>query len=728
MSSYYHDRLVAVALEAHQKGWVPIPLQPNSKAPSRASWTYTSYSTSGEIEEAFTQQGTGNAGGIGLLLGEQGNGLVDIDLDHPLIAKIAQKVLPPTAMKSGRDGYTLRHMWYRVTDTPPSSQKWHDNTLDAQKNVILELRSSGGQTMIPPTIHPDTKVSVEWIGGGPFGGTNGPRALPALELEFWTGLVAALYHLIEAGIGEEGVRHAAYLALAGGLLRWSGHPNAVHPVWDHFIEFTLNALRDLTEDREDRAAEVVSSTRDRLLAGKEVQGFTTLRELLDDDYHVTEAQKAFRALELLQGYEYEREARTEERVVDQAESRLREALDYPRKHTVTRREPPVWRERSSSWESVQLSEWADYDLSPPVPSILRFTNEAARGVMYPNAVNLLFGKSNIGKSWIALHLALEGLVNEPNGDAMYIDLEDDPTAAARRLRLLGASWAQLERFHYVQPDGPMAAMLLTGIAKGKDARDNEEAFKMMMLTKDPSLIVVDGMTELYAMHGLDTNASTDTAKITRWLKSLTAPGRTVVIVDHEKKSAEKGAWPLGSQHKVSMVQGTALQLWCTQRPKLGQDGQFQLILIKDRHGEVAKHGVGDDPTAVADMVLSAVDGAMAVQVSPATFQMEVNLTERSTTYPAAESDDDQSPAEDEPGSPAPLMGRKALIWEDVERLLTETRSLTRGALFLGLSEESRGLVSSDDALSVLLREWKKEGRLTMEGSKRGSRYALAPAP
>ena len=51
--------------------------------------------------------------------------------------------------------------------------------------------------------------------------------------------------------------------------------------------------------------------------------------------------------------------------------------------------------------------------------------------------------------------------------------------------------------------------------------------------------VVDGMTVLYGLHGLDSNDNASTDVITGWLKQLTRNGRsTVIVIDHMSPSVE----------------------------------------------------------------------------------------------------------------------------------------------------------------------------------------------
>ena len=150
----------------------------------------------------------------------------------------------------------------------------------------------------------------------------------------------------------------------------------------------------------------------------------------------------------------------------------------------------------------------------------------------------------------------------------------------------------------------------------------QDQFDMALTTLDPDIIVADGMTALYGLHGLDANDAVSTDVITSWLKRLTRNGRsTVIIIDHQAKSAEKGSMPIGSQHKVAMVQGTLLQVWPIKQPMPGAVGEMELVVLKDRPGQVRAHSQktgGRGKAQVAGVVTldSRVEGHSSLIITP----------------------------------------------------------------------------------------------------------------
>lgn len=88
---------------------------------------------------------------IGLPLGQNGLLAIDVDTDVPDHLSRIINVLPPiAAAKRGRRGFTA---FYRApTGTVPTS-RWG----------IVEVLSHGTQTVIPPSIHPDTGRPFVWL-------------------------------------------------------------------------------------------------------------------------------------------------------------------------------------------------------------------------------------------------------------------------------------------------------------------------------------------------------------------------------------------------------------------------------------------------------------------------------------------------------------------------------------------------------------------------------------
>lgn len=121
-----------------QRGWYCVPLRPRSKSPARRDWTNLRLQP-----EVFPENSN-----IGIILGEPSGWLVDVDLDCPEAIELADQYLPPTPAITGRPSSARSHRWYIAVG---ASTEKHTDGAGA---MIVELRSTGAQTVVGPSIHP----------------------------------------------------------------------------------------------------------------------------------------------------------------------------------------------------------------------------------------------------------------------------------------------------------------------------------------------------------------------------------------------------------------------------------------------------------------------------------------------------------------------------------------------------------------------------------------------
>jgi hypothetical protein len=143
----------AAAAEYIQRGWSPIQLRRGSKAAREDGWQ----------NQRLGMDDLGRFGAdsnVGVLLGEPSRWLVDVDLDCPEAILLAPKFLPATGSVFGRDGKPRSHWIYyahgaatkRMAEFAPAGDK---------PQMLVELRSSGLQTIFPGSVHP-SKQPVRW--------------------------------------------------------------------------------------------------------------------------------------------------------------------------------------------------------------------------------------------------------------------------------------------------------------------------------------------------------------------------------------------------------------------------------------------------------------------------------------------------------------------------------------------------------------------------------------
>ncbi|RMF71989.1 MAG: DUF3987 domain-containing protein [Acidobacteria bacterium] len=125
------------------RGYAPIPVPAGEKKPRLKGWTGLRI-TEPDLPAHFN--GTGN---IGILLGEPSGWLVDVDLDCAEAVDLAGEYLPPTPAVTGRPGRPGSHRWYV---SPGAATARHRDP--ATREMIVELRSTGSQTVVGPSVHP----------------------------------------------------------------------------------------------------------------------------------------------------------------------------------------------------------------------------------------------------------------------------------------------------------------------------------------------------------------------------------------------------------------------------------------------------------------------------------------------------------------------------------------------------------------------------------------------
>jgi putative DNA primase/helicase len=144
--------ILDIARNYCRRGWCVIPIPTRSKVPPMDGWQQLRLAER-ELPENFN----GDPQNIGVHLGEPSGWLIDIDLDHPLAVELAPQFLPATPLRFGRASKPDSHWEYRVT----SSAETKKHTLRNRK-MIVELRSTGAQTVFPGSTH-ECGEAIEWI-------------------------------------------------------------------------------------------------------------------------------------------------------------------------------------------------------------------------------------------------------------------------------------------------------------------------------------------------------------------------------------------------------------------------------------------------------------------------------------------------------------------------------------------------------------------------------------
>jgi hypothetical protein len=140
-----------------------------------------------------------------LLLGEASGGLIDVDLDSSTCRALAGAFLPATGLKSGRESSRKSHWWYVCEGMETTKFKAPAGAM------LVEIRSSGCQTVVHPSIHPSGEQYI-WEDD------EQPAIVkPSVLLHCVQMLAAAT--LLGSKWPQQGSRHDVAMAVAGMLLK-----------------------------------------------------------------------------------------------------------------------------------------------------------------------------------------------------------------------------------------------------------------------------------------------------------------------------------------------------------------------------------------------------------------------------------------------------------------------------------------------------------------------------
>ena len=130
-----------VALDYIGRGWSPIPVRFRGKKPLHDDWSKLRIT-----RETAAGYFNGARLNVGVLMGEASGGLADVDLDCREALALAARFLPPTGSIFGRQGKPGSHRLY--VSAVPKTVQFQDPD---DGEMLLELRSTGGQTVFPPS-------------------------------------------------------------------------------------------------------------------------------------------------------------------------------------------------------------------------------------------------------------------------------------------------------------------------------------------------------------------------------------------------------------------------------------------------------------------------------------------------------------------------------------------------------------------------------------------------
>ncbi|WP_197696356.1 AAA family ATPase [Nocardia terpenica] len=216
----------------------------------------------------------------------------------------------------------------------------------------------------------------------------------------------------------------------------------------------------------------------------------------------------------------------------------------------------------------------------PRPTIL--SREDGASLLYPGAVNSIYGLPEGGKSWLMLAAMAETLKAE-DGQCLYVDADHNSALAlASRLSMLGVARQVITdptRFLHVEPDS---------------------ADHLMDIVNDmsdwgPTLVCIDSVGEIMPLLGASSIDNDEYTKVhAQAFKPLAKMGAAVALIDHIGKgdtTAKSG--PIGGSAKLRAIDGAAIKVAVRRPFTPGKGGAACLSIAKDRHGEIRRRCPND---------------------------------------------------------------------------------------------------------------------------------------
>lgn len=185
-----------------------IPVK--DKAPFISSWQ--SIEVTREVVETWEEQYLGTANGFGVRAGQYNIGWMDIDTDDiEQIYRIDETMnLSQICVKKGKKGKTV---FFRFEGTPKKS-KYNVYLRSGDKKPVVEFNFTSGQTVLPPSIHPETGAPYVWV-------TNSLLDLDIDELPIIDeAKIEYLETILRASSFQEGLKEVPTSITGDGTGKW----------------------------------------------------------------------------------------------------------------------------------------------------------------------------------------------------------------------------------------------------------------------------------------------------------------------------------------------------------------------------------------------------------------------------------------------------------------------------------------------------------------------------
>ena len=214
--------VLSVALKLLENGFTPLRIEPGEKMPRSQGWQ-VDVPTPEKLTRSFNRPSN-----IGIRLGDSlpdGTYLVGIDVDieeHSLHRCVVMAIGEKVPTKRGKKGHTYMVRFNKEIRT--HKIRW---VREGKNTPAIDILAKGAQTVLPPSIHPDTKQPYTWTSGTPLTDLN-IREIPVFNetlLDEIKGFcknaedpIYALNDMEWAGVGGGGNTHDTCVAAVSSMV------------------------------------------------------------------------------------------------------------------------------------------------------------------------------------------------------------------------------------------------------------------------------------------------------------------------------------------------------------------------------------------------------------------------------------------------------------------------------------------------------------------------------
>ncbi len=275
-------------------------------------------------------------------------------------------------------------------------------------------------------------------------------------------------------------------------------------------------------------------------------------------------------------------------------------------------QPPYEPEQPRTWQRIDPASVLNGDWEPPQPTVGHRADGI--GLFYPGKVHTIASETEAGKTWLALAACIDEL--QAGNHVLYLDFEDDIGGLVSRLLTLQVPKPAIQhRLHYVRPMEPLGG----GI--------NRDDLRALLTEHQPTIAILDGVTEAMTVHGLNPLDNADVATFGRLLpRAIAEAGPAVIALDHVTKDREtRGRYAIGGVHKINGLDGAAFVLENRTPFGVGVTGRSTIKIAKDRPGQLRRHALPGKGGMhwYGDLVLTSHDEHFAeLQIDPPTERSE----------------------------------------------------------------------------------------------------------